>query len=136
MPEPRTTATTHDAPVTDERKQAARPGATAAQKPEGARFPLDKLFQERSDTPEYVRVKAESAEDSSTEGFAGTCSAPYVRMIWRCQRSIPQRMRGAATASMLLYVCYNKYELGPDPGPAVNTTGLARPLTGEPRATR
>jgi hypothetical protein len=51
MPEPVTTATTHDASVTDEQEQAATPSATAAQKPEGSCFPLDKLFQERSGTP-------------------------------------------------------------------------------------
>jgi hypothetical protein len=48
MTEPGTIATIHDAPVTDEQGQAATPSAIAAQKPEGCRFSLDKLFQERS----------------------------------------------------------------------------------------
>jgi hypothetical protein len=54
---------------------------------------------------------------TSTEASAGTCSAtmraassrttsPPGRLVWPRVRAIPQRMRSAATASMLLFFCH------------------------------
>jgi hypothetical protein len=44
---------------TDEpEKQASTPSAIGAQQPRGKLFPLDNLFQERSDTPRAIRLSA------------------------------------------------------------------------------
>ena len=53
------TASTQSSLRPTNRKSTRRtPGATEARKPRGEPFPLDKLFQERSDTPRAIRLSA------------------------------------------------------------------------------
>jgi len=82
-PEEETTASTQDSLRPTNRKDTRlAPGAPVTQKPRGKPLPLDKLFQERSDTPTPV----------SSTGSRGPATPLVLVLEGRCHRPAAARL--------------------------------------------